>query len=767
MVLKDINDTLSKSTRQVSAFTKTVKEIEKIAKVTGAVEGIGRSFSKAIQPGEAFNQTLKDIQDSTFLTNDEMKLIDQASKDLAKRFGTDAAEGAKGFKQILTELAPELIKAPEALKAMGENAVVLSKQMGNDPVAATKTLITAMKEYGVSMDDPAAAAQKMTEMMNIMSAASNRSKETLFGIQAAIGEVGAKAYGSKISFSELNAAIILIEKSGLKGANAGKAIDEVLTKMASSANLSKDAQSVIQKYNVDLSAAADTSKSLEERLAVYAPLVHDQTAMIALFGEANVKSAQDMILSRTALTHNAAAITGTNDAYDQATNKLSSLAGWMDKANSWAKDLSIRFNEMITPIKPLTSAVGSLLSGFSEVVSVLSNVSIIMDSRIGTALKSMTTSTKGFLQAFGGSIKERMRQLPDAFRTAVNAANNTIQPLIGSVRDKLTPLSNMFRNITTSAKDSLQQLGGTVKDKISQIPNAFRAAASSAKSFLQPLNAVKDKIVEAAVKALMLGNRLKNDLVSGMKSAALATWGQIKATVAHIIQTGRAILQTGLQKAIMIIGTAATIAATVAQWALNFAMMANPVGFLLAIGAVIVKYWDSIVEKFDTVKEWFLENNIFGGLLGQFSNVQNAIGLLLKGITYVAKIIKGAFGGSFGKVVGRVVDFITSNNTSTSKESPGEVAPKKGIGNLFATTEATPTISENNTHLPGSKNLTQNAKAIASRGGNTGNTYVNVDKLMDQIVFNVPDITQSKQELERTFGELFNKLLHSNKTSLV
>lgn len=710
-VLEDINNTLSKSTQQVSTFTQKVQEIEKIAKVTGAVEEIGESFSKAIQPGEAFNQTLKDIQDSTFLTTDEMKLIDQASRDLAKSFGIDAADGAKGFKEILTELAPELIKAPDALKAMGENAAVLSKQMGNDPVAASRLLITAMKEYGVSMENPTQAAQKMTEMMNIMSAASNKSKETLSGIQAAIGEVGSKAYASGISFSELNAAIVLIEKNGIKGANAGKAIDEVLTSMASSASLSKEAQNVIQKYNVDLSAAADTSKSLEERLAVFGPLVNDQATMIEIFGKANVQSASEMILCRDELTKNALAITNTNDAYDQAKDKLSTLSGWMDKTNSWAKELSFRFNEMITPIKPLTSAVGSLLSGFSETVSVLSNVSTIMDSKVGTSLKSAASSTKDFLLAIGGS----------------------------------------------------------VKDKISQLPTAFNSAVAAAKDFLQPLSSIKDKIGETAIKALELGKMLKNNLAEGFKHAAIATWDQIKATIAHVVNTGRAIIAVGILKVANLLSIPVITATGIATWAWATAFGVIIIAVVAVIGAVVlmVKYWDVIVEKFNAIKEWFLASNIFGGLLDQFPWLQDAIDAVWAYISPIVDMIKSAFEG-IGNAFGAVADFFTGDSKSTSKESQGKVAPKKGTGNLFENTENAPAAVGNNTHLPGSKNLTQNAKAITSGGGSAGNTYnIRMEKLQDQTVLNVPNVNQSMQELERVFGEMMKKFLNSINTSQV
>src|SRR5690606_13172974 len=132
--------------------------------------------------------------------------------------------------------------------------------------------------------------------------------------------------------------------------------------------------------------------------------------------------------------------------------------------------------------------------------------------------------------------------------------------------------------------------------------------------------------------------------------------------------------------------------------------------------------------------------------------IQDGIDFLWGHISSVVELIKGAFEG-LGNIFGPVVEFFMGDSKSTSKGSKENAASKKGIGDLFATTEMTPTVSENNTHLPGSKNLTQNAKAIASGGGNTGNTYVNVDKLLDQIVLNVPSITQSQQELERVFNE--------------
>ena len=105
----------------------------------------------------------------------------------------------EGYKLLLSQLTPELGKYPDALREMGDCIQTTSKLMGGDGVAAAQVLTTAMNQYGVSMEDPTAAAGEMARMMNVMAAAGQAGSAELPAISAALQQCGmaAKAAGKE------------------------------------------------------------------------------------------------------------------------------------------------------------------------------------------------------------------------------------------------------------------------------------------------------------------------------------------------------------------------------------------------------------------------------------------------------------------------------------------------------------------------------------------------------------------------------------------
>lgn len=81
--------------------------------------------------------------------------------------GLDASQSVESYKLVLSQLSPELAKAPKALKAMGDDIAVLSKTMGGDSEQLLKWLTTAMNQYGISLIILLASGVG-ADMMNVM-----------------------------------------------------------------------------------------------------------------------------------------------------------------------------------------------------------------------------------------------------------------------------------------------------------------------------------------------------------------------------------------------------------------------------------------------------------------------------------------------------------------------------------------------------------------------------------------------------------------------
>ncbi len=143
-----------------------------------------------IAPGVALNSNMAELSAITGVTGQGLKDIEMAARSTAKTFGTDASDNVESYKLILSQLSPEIAKSSEAMKMMGDNVNILSKQMKGDTVAATNVLTTSMNQFGVSTKDPIAAAKIMADMMNVMSAGAQAGSAELPQIQSALEQVG-------------------------------------------------------------------------------------------------------------------------------------------------------------------------------------------------------------------------------------------------------------------------------------------------------------------------------------------------------------------------------------------------------------------------------------------------------------------------------------------------------------------------------------------------------------------------------------------------
>lgn len=390
-------------TNKVIDFRKTAATLGLVSfafnEINRAVEMVGAAFQRAIEPGSSFNLKMQELKAITNATDSQMVLIEKNARSLAKTFGVDAATGVESFKAVLSQLSPELAKSPEALRSMGESSAVLSKQMGNDQLAATEVLTTAMNQYGISMDDPIKASRTMAEMMNIMSAAAQQGSAEMPQIKSALEQSGMMAKTSNVQFNELNAAIQLLDKSGKKGAEGGVAIRNMLAEMALGAKQPKAVQDAVAAYGVDLNKAADTSKSFQERLQVFKPLMHDQALMTQLFGKENVAAAMALIQGNEEMGKMASTIVGTQSAYEAANTIMDSHSEKMNRQKAFVNDLKISFFKLTEPFIPIGSAIGNIIGVATPLFTIMSSGAVIMESKLGSAFAKTAVKSWGFVRS--------------------------------------------------------------------------------------------------------------------------------------------------------------------------------------------------------------------------------------------------------------------------------------------------------------------------------------------------------------------------------
>uniref|UniRef100_A0AA94EX00 Phage tail tape measure protein n=1 Tax=Flavobacterium columnare TaxID=996 RepID=A0AA94EX00_9FLAO len=364
--LNAINESTQKVTKSFGDCYKSLLSVELVANNLNQVK---ESFDAVLAPGIALNSQMTELSAITGVAGAGLKEIEKAARDSAKVFGTDASANVESYKLILSQLDPAIAKNADAMKLMGDNVNTLSKSMGGNTVAATNVLTTAMNQFGVSTENPIAAAKIMGDMMNVMAAGAQAGSAELPQIQSALEQVGMVAKTTGLSFVETNAQIQLLDKSGKKGSEGGVALRNVLTTLSEGRFASKDATEGLKQYGINTLKLADASIPLTDRLRMLRPVMNDTALMAKVFGKENMAAGIAMIKGADSADQLAKQITGTNSAVAQANIVMSSYEERSKRNKAVLEDLKIAFFDVTQSIAPYIQNTLGAISSVGELAS--------------------------------------------------------------------------------------------------------------------------------------------------------------------------------------------------------------------------------------------------------------------------------------------------------------------------------------------------------------------------------------------------------------
>ena len=422
-VIGTVTKSIEKMTESTRQATKTFGDCYKaLLSISQVAEGLGvleQGFSNLMQTGASLNANMLELSAITGVTGNGLKAIEKAARETAKTFGTSAVDNVEAYKMMLSQLSPEIANNAEAMRMMGENANILSKQMGGDTVAATEVLNTSLNQFGVSMDDPIAAAKIMADMMNVMSAAAQQGSAELPQIKQALEQVGMVAKTTGLSFAETNAYIQLLDQAGKKGSEGGVALRNVLTTLSEGRFTSKLAAEGLKQAGISVDYLAYSSIPLHERLKTLRKIQGDTALMTKVFGKENMAAAIAMINTADEAEAMSKAIVGTNSAVEQADVIMGGYNEKINRAKAWIDDLKIGFFNLTENIAPIIQGFFSVFSATGQSVQAI-NALITAYNALNIRLFLNTIRTKALAVWTGiGSIANR------GFASSLNAIRNS------------------------------------------------------------------------------------------------------------------------------------------------------------------------------------------------------------------------------------------------------------------------------------------------------------------------------------------------------
>lgn len=569
-VVAEISGEVEKLQRNLRATTSVWDSFEgKILafnQVTQYVENLGQAMRDTLAPGTALESQLADLEAIAGVTAEEYATLEKYARSSAKEFGISAADAVNSYKLLLSQLSPELTKNSEALNNMGKNVATLSKMMGNDATAAAEVLTTAMNQYGVSLDDPMAASDRMWEMMNTMAAAAREGSAELPAIKVALEQCGMAAKAAGVSFEETNAAIQVLDKAGKKGSEGGVALRNVMSTLAQGRFLPKDVREELAAAGISVNDLTDKSKSLAERLSILKPVMADDALFSKLFGKENSAAAMALVQGIPKVEEWTAAITGTTTAIDQSQIVMETYNERLARVQAKFDDIKISvFNSCgelgiwtqvvlgaLTPLSqlvPLIYGVAKAVlflktvnfkSAFTGVVSSIRKICLnlaLMDTSVAVSggfwvafkvvaqnvcraigIAIMNIPIVGWIAAAIAAVIAIITTLWDkckGFRVAVFTAWEGIKAIFSALWEVLS-------NIIAKIRDFFVGIWNGIKSMAQKVANVFMAVVNKIRSWIAAIRNFVVKIINTVIEKV---SAICKPLVTAFKNVANAIKG--------------------------------------------------------------------------------------------------------------------------------------------------------------------------------------------------------------------------------------------------
>lgn len=367
---KGMDDT-DKSAKQLGGgLTKLASALAAVA----TASAVANEFQKAIAVTREFNATISNLSALTGAVGEDLAAFRQAAIDIGGSTSLSATQAATAMK-LIGGASPELLKSADALKAVTQEAVVLAEAAGVDLPTAATALTATLNQFQLGAD-------QASRVINVLAAGAKAGSSEIVDTVQVLQNAGVVAAQAGLSFEQFNGATQALAAGQIKGAEAGTALRNVLT------ILNTQGVANLRPSVVGLSEALE---NLEK-----AGLSDVQ--MVKLFGRENITAAKVLLQFRDTADEVTKAVTGTSEAYRQASVNQDNLKGDVAELSSAYETLQITIGDLsdgalrnltqqITEFLTALTANQGVITGFFDAgVLAAEAMALVITGKLVTAL---------------------------------------------------------------------------------------------------------------------------------------------------------------------------------------------------------------------------------------------------------------------------------------------------------------------------------------------------------------------------------------------
>lgn len=599
----------------------------KAAAVAAAAWGalkIGQFVSDAVSTYADFDQAMANTAAICGATADDYARLQQAALDMGKATTKTATESAEalGYMSLAGWDVNESIAGLEPILRLSE-----ATQMD---LATCSDLVTdSLSALGLQVDD-------LGEYLDVAAMANNKSSQTAQMLMEAYIGVGGTMKNLNIPIQESAAALGVLANRGIKGSEAGTALNAVINNLTTGTG---QAGKMMEKLGISAFDSNGKFIGLAETIRVVDDATKNMTeeqrnaALAAIGGKQHIDALNDLIsgLNTTTADGRSEWEALTDDLYNadgalstMAATVTDTLQGAISIFGSAMDDMKIRLAQTFAPAaKDAINAVSAVIPSITD--------------RIAAAGNAFVEYALPKVEAFAQNCVPALEKVGGAF-AAVGA-------VIVDHKDLFDSLGSLAITTINLIAEGIQRATPFVTALVDGLLTAIQVSADFANKMLSSLDSVsrfRDELIAAAavLVAFKAGQGIQS-IINGFQMAQvqlkLFAMSTKNANIAQAAFNGtlklNEVLVALFTKQVTVSQLAqagwakATAVATGAQKALSAAMTANPIGIIIAAIAAAI----AIIVLLYTKCEWFRDgvNAIFTAIKGALSQViaaaQNAV----------------------------------------------------------------------------------------------------------------------------------------------
>lgn len=506
----------------------------------GAVAGIGIA---AIKVGSDFEAAMSQVAATMGKPSDQI----QDLADKAKEMGATTKFSATEAAEALNYLALAGYDSEKSIAAL-PGILNLAAAGGLDLAYTSDVVTDSMASLGLETSE-------LSRFNDQLAKTSQKSNTSVGQLGEAILTVGGTAKTLKGGITEMNTAIGLIADNGVKGAEGGTALRNIILSLSAPTDVATDA---LKKLGVQTVDANGDLRNLQG-------IMEDINAATADMGTAEKAGVLNQIFNKVDLKSVNALLGTTSERWNQLSSDIENSAGATQQ----------------------------------------------MAEEMQNNLQGVLTNIRSVLEGLGIQIYEKM-QVP--LRAAAETVNEALGQMSKSLKD-----GSLSKSVDTIAQGFADFAASVLEVAVKAIPvvinglaglidflNTFRTAILAVVAALTAWNA--GLAIHAAISAVTKAVQVANAAYTVYRaSVTMATGADIAFNSANAITNGLITVKQALILAL----TGKVSLATAAQWLWNAAMAANPIGLVvaavaaLAVGIVaLVKHINKVSDETKTyVKE--------------------------------------------------------------------------------------------------------------------------------------------------------------------